>query len=121
MGGITGGGGATVAGGVSTVARPAPLPGSAMLRMRRTVPSRSALLRMFWIRLMVCSFTSRRLDARNLAEHRQLEFVLQIPYVVHGSVEVLAADRQRAAEADARENRHEHHAQRDWLDRVGRP
>src|SRR5437762_1520952 len=83
-------------------------------RIRSTAPSRSALSRMFCMRLMSISFNRVRRtpdtalgscrDMGDAAENRQLELVAQLAFVVHRSVTVLAEQRETGAEDDAGED-----------------
>src|SRR6185312_6672195 len=87
---------------------------SASGRIRSTAPSRSALSRMFCMRLISCLLCRQMADA---AENRQLELVAELAFVVDRAVDVLAQQGQAGAEDDAAEDRAEPHAQRNGLDR----
>src|SRR5689334_6405751 len=92
--------GASTASTVTTLATSC----SANGRIRRTAPSRSALSRMFCMRLIVVP--SDR-DARDAAEDGHIGRVAQVALVVHRRIEVLAQERQSRADHEAAEDRSE--------------
>src|SRR3954452_8416718 len=106
---------ATVA-AAAAVGEPTAGPSATSARVRCTPPSRSAFLRISWMRLMVVS--SGGGDPRNLAEHRHGELVLQGARVVDRAIEELAAERGGGSEHDAEHDGDRHDLQRLRLDRV---
>src|SRR4051812_6974018 len=81
-------------------------------------PSRSAFLRISWMRLIVIVLLQPlRGNPRNLAEHRHFEFVLEGARVVDRTVEELATERGGGAEHQAADQGERHDLQRLRLDR----